>query len=213
MNISNIIADRGIRELLHFTTNHGCLGTLYSFALKSRAGLEGDRMVEYLFKPNAQLRKDVNHLNMVNFSIAHINSHFFRISSQNWHQGDDIFWVILSFAPEIACHPGVIFSTTNNMYTGVQRSAGPEGLVALFADPITRWAGNVVRRRPALDRGWPTCEQAEVLYPEEVSTRFLRRIYTRTEAERAEVIGFLRATWHDEVDVIVAPERFAGRPS
>jgi hypothetical protein len=211
MSISDVAADLGIVELVHFTTNHGCLGTLYTSALKSRARLEGDRMVEYLFKPNAQLRKDVDHLDMVNFSIGHINSHFFRISSQNWHQQDDIFWVILSFDPEIAGHPGVIFSTTNNMYTGVQRAVGTEGFMALFAHTITRWAGNVIRRRPELDRGLPTCEQAEALYPGEVSTKFLRRIYTRSEAERAEVIGFLKATWHDEVDVIVAPERFAGR--
>ena len=57
MTVVDSIAARQIDEVVHFTSSHGCLGTLYTKQLQSRQRLEGDPMVEYLFKPNAKLRR------------------------------------------------------------------------------------------------------------------------------------------------------------
>ena len=200
-----------IEEVLHFSTSRGCLGILYTNALKARQRLENDPMVEFLFKPNARLRKDVAYLDYVNLSIEQINGEFYQICSNSWHRDEDIFWVILSFSPEILHHDGVVFATTNNIYTGVKRSSGEAGLDALYAEDVVQWNGRVVHRTAELPPSWPTCGQAEVLYPGEIDTSHLRCIYVRTEADRSEVLGFLRATWHSDVAVVVDPDRFQGR--
>ena len=213
MSVADIVMTRKLEEVVHFTTNRGCLGTLYTEALKSRARLESEPLVEHLFRPNAQFRKDAAFLDYVSLSIGWINKKFFDTCSERWHQGTDVFWVILSFKPTCLSDPGVIFSTTNNIYTGVLRGHGATGFERLFANPVSQWHSRTVRRADTLSDAFPTCEQAEALYPGEVSTRFLQRIYTRTEAERSEVMGFFKGTWHDPVEVRVEPFRFDGRPS
>ncbi len=141
--IENIVA-RKIEDVLHFTSNHGCLGTLYRKQLQSRKRLEGDPMVEYLFKPNAALRKDPAYLDYVSLSISHINTQFYNTSANSWHRDEPIFWCILSFDPIILSHNGVEFATTNNIYSSVRRGVGAAGLKALYANQVVRWSGNTV---------------------------------------------------------------------
>lgn len=205
------VVSRGISEVLHFTTNHGCLGTLFLKSLKSRARLEGDELVERVFKANAAFRKDTAHLDYVSLSIEHINRSFYNVSSNKWHLLEDVFWVILGFDPSILSHDDVIFTTTNNIYTGVTRGRGRAGLESMYQGSVAHWWGKSVVRDGDLPEAWPTCEQAEVLYPGEVPTSFLRRIYTRSVEEQSEVAGFLKATFHDEVEVVVDPRKFEGR--
>ncbi|MES2498779.1 MAG: DarT ssDNA thymidine ADP-ribosyltransferase family protein [Pseudomonadota bacterium] len=212
MTIAEIIAARQIDEVVHFTTNHGCLGSLYTGSLQSRARLEGDEMVEYLFKPNARLRRDPGYLDHVSLSIGHINTQYFGTSARSWHRDEPIFWCILAFDPVILEHPNVVFSTTNNIYTSVQRGMGEQGFDRLFADRTVRWQGNIAGRQPAWPSHYPTCFQAEALYPQSVSTEFLQRIYVQTSADQSEVIGFLKATFHRDIAVLVEPQKFEPRP-
>jgi hypothetical protein len=213
MTIQEVIKDRQIQEVVHFTTNHGCLGTIYTGQLQSRKRLSDDPMVKYLFSPNANLRKDVAYLDYVSLSISHLNHEFFRTSSQSWHRDEPIFWCILSFRPEILTHEGVVFSTTNNIYTGVNRRVGADGLAALFDPKIKRWTGNSVSRGELLRSSYPTCFQAETLYPQFISTDYLQRIYVDNNADQSEVAGFLKATFHRDVDVEICPEKFGVRPA
>ncbi len=81
MSIDDEIKKRGITEVLHFTTNRGLLGVLYSSALKSKARLTQDEQLEFILRPNAQVRKDPAWLDFVNLSISAINSTYFQISS------------------------------------------------------------------------------------------------------------------------------------
>lgn len=205
------IDKRGVSELVHFTTNHGTLGSLYTKYLKSRARLQGDPLVEYLFKPNAAFRKDVAYLDHISLSLDNINFHYYQTSSGSWHRNADVFWAVMAFDPAIMDHDGVEFATTNNIYTSVRRGVGQAGFDAMFADRIAHWGAKQAVRETALPESMPTCEQAEVLYPGEISTQYLRRIYTQTEANQSEVMGFLKGTFHDHVEVVVDPRRFERR--
>jgi len=212
VTISDHINARKVEEVVHFTTNHGCLGTIFTKKLQSRERLNGDPMVEYLFKPNAQLRKDVDYIDFVSLSIAHLNHQFYGVSAGSWHRDEPIFWCVLAFDPSILTHPGAVFATTNNIYTGVIRGEGANGFEALYANQVMRWYGNSVTRSDALRDAYPTCFQAEVLYPQSVSTEHLIRIYVQNQSDQSEVVGFLKATFHRDVDVIVDPSKFGPRP-
>ena len=211
MTVSDYITARQIDEVVHFTSSHGCLGTLYTQMLQSRQRLEGDPMVEYLFKPNAALRKDPKFLDYVSLSVSHINTQFYNTSSSSWHRDEPIFWCVLSFTPTILTDQGVIFTTTNNIYTGVQRAEGPRGLAALYADRIIQWTSKIVHRKIGTPANHTTCFQAEVLYPTAVSTKSLQRIYVQTQEHQNEIVGFLKATFHHNVEVLVEPKKFLDR--
>lgn len=212
MTVKDLVEAKSINEVVHFTTNHGCLGTLYTDHLQSRKRLQDDKMVRFLFAPNSILRKDIRYVDYVSLSISHINTDFYRVSSLSWHRNEPIFWCILSFSPEILTHDGVVFSTTNNIYPSVIRGAGALGLEALFAQEVAGRYGVVMSRPNALPTFYPTCYQAEALYPAKISTDFLQRIYVANNAEQSEIIGFLKATFHRDVDVVVSPEKFGARP-
>lgn len=208
MSVQNAIDRRGIESVLHFTTNSGLAGILASRAAKSRAILPTEKGLEHVYSPNCQYRKDTAWLNFVNLSISTINLHLFGISSEKWHAGEDLWWAILCFDPAVLTHEGVFFATTNNMYTGVRRGQGEDGLEALFAPTVTRWAGNTIVRAAGLGDAYPTDVQAEALYPVELSTEYLRRVYVREEEHGDTVAGQLAALDHSRVDIIVDPSVF-----
>jgi len=117
----------------------------------------------------------------------------------------------MSFTPDILSHVDVEFATTNNIYTGVARGKGEAGFNNLFADQVTRWTGNVVGRAEGLRPKYPTCSQAEALYPMKISTDYLQRIYVANSGDQSEIVGFLKATLHRDVDVVIDPNRFGER--
>lgn len=209
MTVEDIVLGRGITEILHFTTNLGLVGILDSRFLKSRQRLEHDQRLEHIFSPNAAFReKDAAWLDYVNLSISRVNSRFFAISKDHWHRDRDLWWCVLSFAPIILSQEGVYFTTTNNIYTGVRRDLGPVGLEAMFAKNITRWSGYTVVRDPALPARFPTDEQAEVLYPKEVSSNFLQGVYVACDEDADEVYGQVGALGHSNFSVAVSPKMF-----
>ena len=203
MSVADIVNDYGITEILHFTTNHGLVGILDSGAVKSRATLPTEKSLEHVYSPNCRYRKDTAHLDYVNLSITAINLRLFGISSEKWHADEEIWWAILVFDPVILSHDGVLFATTNNMYTGVRRAEGREGLEALFAERITRWAGSVVVRPQNHPRDQTTCPQAEVLYPNELPIEHLRRIYVRNDENAAMVEAQLELLHVEGIEVVV----------
>ena len=212
MSLQQALDNLNVSEIVHFTTNHGCLGTLYTKKLQSRYRLRHDPMVEYIFAPNAKLRKDASYIDFVNLSIEHINYDFFSVSSNSWHKAEPIFWCILVFSPTICCDDKVMFATTNNMYTSVERSPGLDGFRDLYKPLIIQWPGKYVSRKKGIKASFPTCPQAEVLYPRAICTTHLRRIYVQTAADEFEIRGFLKATFHPDVDVIINPSKFGPRP-
>jgi hypothetical protein len=207
VTIGEIIQKRGIKEVLHFTTHKGLLGSLHSGAVKSRKRLPAEVNLEFIYQPNAITRKDAQWLDFVNLSISRINKDFFNASCR-WHRAEDLWWCILSFDPSIIEHDGVYFVTTNNIYTGVRRGTGALALENVFAPRITRWSDNIVTRSEELPENFPTCGQSEILYPGELSVKHLRHIYVTRNEDADEVYAQLAMLEFREVNVSVEPDRF-----
>lgn len=178
--IASAINRRGVTEVLHFTTNEGLVGILASGALKSRASLPEEKHLEFVYTPNCVTRHDHAWLDFVNLSITAINVTLFDISSNKWHQSRDVWWCALSFSPDILLHEKVYFATTNNKYASCKRDSGLAGFEALFASQVRQFPNKIIRRSPSAADNRPTCGQAEVLYPTEVSIQYLQNIYVAT---------------------------------
>lgn len=187
MSVAQAIERHNITEVLHFTTNLGLLGMLATGGILSRERLPEEKYLERVYKPNAKVRRDGQWIDYVNLSITHINTEFFD-HSERWHEHEDVWWCIVSLDPIILTHNGVLFATTNNMYSGCRREPAEAGLEKLFAEKITRWTGNVQDRKPDLDDAATTCHQAEVLYPKCVPGEYFRRVYVATPAH-ADIVG------------------------
>ncbi|MBX8577767.1 DarT ssDNA thymidine ADP-ribosyltransferase family protein [Pseudomonas cichorii] len=211
MSIERLSRERGIESILHFTTNRGSLGVFASKALKSRQRLNADQQLKHIFQPNARFRnKDVAWLDYANLSISQINTDFFRTCAGNWHKEKDFFWCVLDFSPDIMLHDNVWFTTTNNIYTGVQRARGMAGLEAVFQPTTHQYQNYYAHRSDDHSLNSPTCYQAEILYPGELSTDHLQRIYVRCDNDTDELAGQMAATGHPPVEVVVMPELFEG---
>ncbi len=210
--IADIVKRKGITEVLHFSTNKGLTGILAEGAVLSRARLPQSKYVEHVYRPNAKVRRDGPWLDYVNLSISRLNTTFFDHSSR-WHQNEDVWWCALSFDPVILGDEGVLFATTNNMYSGCQRCDGPTGLKALFGERIECWSGRVLRRDHGMPDAWTTDEQAEVLYPGRVDCAYLRTVYVATGAHHdiAQANCDILQPSDDgsrRVSVVIAPEVF-----
>lgn len=212
--IMEIVARRGITEVLHFTTApSGLVGICATGAVRSRDRLDVDKYIEYIYAPNCADRlKDKEWTDYVNLSISQVNKYMLD-KSVDWHPPTTgVWWAVLSFDPLILSHPGVYFATTNNTYSAtVKRGTGREGLEALFA-PSMLWGhfNTRLRRYHDMPPSLPTHEQAEVLYPAEVSLKYLRGIYVAREDHILDVetwIEFFSAA--SEVAVTARPEVFA----
>jgi len=209
MTIEEVVARRCIREVLHFTTNSGVTGILASHFIKARPNLLEDEYLEHILKLNCPNRRDARWLDFVNLSITRINSHLFGIADGNWHRNLNGWWCILALDPAVLSHDDVVFTTTNNIYTGCRRGKGVAGLEAMFTPVVEKWHANRVMRDPAQPDCEPTCRQAEVLYPQEVSTAYLRRIYVREEEHRDSVHGIFGALSLAPVECVIHPAHFA----
>jgi len=216
MTIANTIQHRGISEVLHFTTNRGIVGILAKGALLSRQQLEKEQYLQRVLHVNAASRsesldgfdKSEDWLDYVNLSISEINRRYFEYSLK-WHKDADIWWGILVFDPLVMTHEGAYFATTNNVYEHCVRAAGNTGLEQLFQECVQRkgdWNANRLRRAAHLT----TCEQAEVLYPEQVSVEFLRRIYVQEDEHHDQARGWLEEFKRPGVEVVINPGKFLG---
>jgi hypothetical protein len=206
VSISEIIKDRQITEVLHFTTRQGLTGILHQREVKARTLLRTDETLAFILKLNTEKVYDPEWKNYINLSISRINRTLFGIS-EGWHSDQE--WRILSFDPEILCHSGVWFVTTNNAYwQHLRRGQGPAAFKQLFEPRVASRYGKIISRTAEMPDCWTTDSQAEVLYPERLSTKYLRKIYVRTDAESDSVASKLAALQHPQVPIEIRPEQF-----
>ena len=191
--LSDYARQRGITEVLHFTTNRGLVGILSSGAVLSRDALEAADKLEPIRLLNCGSRsKDADWTGWVNLSLTQVNKSMLG-TSQSWHKEDGIWWGVLAFDVSILDDDDVWFTTTNNTYPVVRRGHGIEGLTALFA-PRVPWGyyGSSKTRQNKTD-DMTTCEQAEVLYPGSLRLDALRHIYVAEGEHIDQIAGWVTA--------------------
>lgn len=215
MSLQEEILNRGISEVVHFTTHLGVLGTLANGALLSRHRLPREDYLQHILHVNSIFRpeeseffdKSQNWLDYVNLSLSEINRRFFDVS-QRWHCSSEVWWAVLAFDSSVLSHD-VVFATTNNGYEHCIRERGLKGFQDLFVPMIRRkasWCAHRRERPPQL----ATCEQAEVLYPGELSTQHLKTIYVREGDHCDQVKAWLLDFHYNHIDVLISPEKFIG---
>lgn len=218
--VLKIVTERGIQEVLHFTTNLGFVGCLATKAVLPRNRLKKEQFLQHILTLNAPFRAEEEDwfdqtekwIDYVNLSISAISANLFRSSSLRWHAAASFSWVIMSFDPALMADEGVYFSTTNNIYPLTTRASGARGLEALFAPSVPRkpgWAAYRGARAAHL----PTCEQAEVLYPKMLPIRYLRRLYVADGEDSDWAHCILSQYGRLDVQVVVNRTKFAGNPN
>ena len=88
-----------------------------------------------------------------------------------------------------------------------RRAEGRDGFERLFADSV-RGRYNQQHDRIGKQADWPTDRQAEVLYPGQVSCRYLQRVDVQWDETVDKIYGILAVLTLD-VPVYHAPEVFA----
>jgi hypothetical protein len=208
MKPSERARERGIEEILHYTTFRGVQGTLQRNALLSRQALDDGEFIRTIFKPVCLYRSDKPWLDHISLSVTAINTTLFSIASNKWHPRMS-WWAVLAFDPSILDHDGVTFTTSNNIYPATNRGVGEQGFEALFAPTVASRRSTIIRRSPLLSPTRPTDSQAEVLYPHALGSEHLRRIYVRDIDHRHYVRSWFDVIDHREVDVQVNPGVFS----
>ena len=193
---SDVVArarERGVTEVLHFTTHVGLAGVLADGAVHSRDQLKVSEYLESLVVYNSPDRsRDRDWTNYVNLSLSRVNIRMLN-SSVRWHE--DLWFAVLAFDVGILGHDGVQFATTNNAYESkVKRGPGLEGFEEIFGPRIPWGPYSSVHYRTAdMPTNLPTDPQAEILYPESVSIDHLRAIYVRDAEHLGEIAAFRAA--------------------
>lgn len=210
-SITEVIRRRRIEEVLHFTTHKGLIGILASKAVLCRDRLETSQHIEYIYTPNCSHRlKDADWTGYVNLSISRVNGRMLRVSSNDWHASDGVWWAVLSFRADLLTNPGVHFTTTNNTYPCVRRGTGDSALEELFAAQV-EWGyyGSHKVRYPNMPDWFTTDPQAEVLYPDQLALEHrLQAVYVGDPEHTDHVHGLIQTLDVPDVDVIYRPEVF-----
>jgi len=202
------IQAKGIKEILHFTTNQGLLGVLRTGAVLPNSQLKEEDTLAFIFQQNSLKRRerDLKWLGYVNLSVTKLNFEFFE-HSQSVHQNLDIYWAILSFSPDMLGDSGIYFATTNNIYPSCRRGVGLEAFERMFGDPIEGKFQKKIYRGPSHLPSWTTCEQAEILYPGRLALKHLIKVYVANVEDKSSIMAQLAALGLI-LDIEVCPNKF-----
>jgi hypothetical protein len=175
VSVAALARERGISEILHYTSQHGVMGSIAKWRVLSRARLEDDEDLAFIFE-GVWPRRDPAWVDYISLSVSAINASLYNSSRQNHPEW---WWAVLSFELEILDHEGVWFTTTNNVYDDVcRRAQGTDGFEDMFSEAVP-WGywGSVKRRTDRIPDHLTTDRAAEVLYPGQLSLDYLQRIY------------------------------------
>lgn len=219
MTIAAEIGRRSIKEIVHFTTNHGVVGMLDTKQLLSTKRLRSEQRLQHVAHMNSLTRaeeeeyfdKSENWVDFISFSLSEINARYFKFSRSR-SRNQDLFWALLAFDADIVTHDRVHFTTTNNSYEHCARGAGQAAFDAMFTPSIRRKTNWSAQRHGRPDH-LATCEQAEILYPGSVPIGYLRKIYVMSDEDHDRVAGWLQFYGLPHVSVEIAPAKFNGVPN
>ncbi|WP_374989755.1 DarT ssDNA thymidine ADP-ribosyltransferase family protein [Humidesulfovibrio sp.] len=186
-----LIRDRCIQRVVHFTTNIGLVGILNTGLVKSRKGLNEDQYLCHILHNNCECRKDEKWTDYISLSVQVANKMFLSYAKK-WDHNKPFWWCILSFCPSILTHEGVVFCTTNNSYEEtVLRGTGKDGLQSLYADVVKEKPPYQKSRTDKTQISCPTSPQAEVLYPKSLELKHLTEIIIPSQQQEPEIMGYL----------------------
>src|SRR3712207_5143140 len=98
--------DRGITQIVHYTSQRGIMGSLRKDLVLSRERVENDDDLAYIFE-GVWDRKDPDWIDYISLSISRPNLDLFRRSRNNH---PDWWWGVMTFDPAILDHDGVWFT-------------------------------------------------------------------------------------------------------
>jgi hypothetical protein len=194
---------RGVRELVHYTTQKGIHGTIASKALLSRAQLDQEEYLAHIREP-VWPRKDPEWIDHISLSVTTINDDLFWRSRSHFPH---LWWAVIAVSLAVLDDAGVVFTTTNNIYPAVRRGEGSDGFEAMFADEVVGRYG-IVHTRAGLPDAQPTDRAAEVLYPQRIETGRIQAIYVMEPDHRNMTLGWCAAHDHQDIPVEVRPDAF-----
>jgi hypothetical protein len=201
---SEYAARRGVREILHFTTDKGVMGSLRKQALLSREQLQDDPDLAFILLEVWPV-KAPQWVDFISLSVQRINLDLWQRAVRNL---PDRWWAVMAFTPAILDDDGVWFSTTNNIYPAAVRGQGTASLASLFADEVAGRYG-YPHTRDGKDDSQPTDRAAEVLYPTSLGLEHLTGIYVGTADHRRIVCAWCSAFGLDVPPVTISTEIFA----
>lgn len=206
MSVVERARERGVSQILHYTSNKGMMGLICRGALLSRLRVADDSELAFIFQTIWPVKAPrwVDHISM---SISKINLDLFQRSCSNYPQ---FWWAVLSFTPDILDHDGVWFTTTNNAYEDTcERGQGLDGFEAMFAARVPYGHyGSIAHRDPARPDAYPTHRAAEVLYPGALTFEHLQAVYV-LEAQHRRLIGaWCSAYGHPSLPVRIDADAF-----
>lgn len=187
---------RGVREIVHFTTDKGVLGTISKGALLSRERVQDDPDLAFIFH-GVWPRRDSRWLDYVSLSVTDINAFLYTQARRNL---PDRWWGVLAFDVDVLDHPDAWFTTTNNIFPSCRRAQGSDGFEAMFA-PVVEGRYQAKLDRAGRSDDQPTDRAAEVLYPRQVPADRLVGVYVPSALHRALVRAWCDALGRPEPPV------------
>lgn len=170
MNIKEVLEDRRITSLYHFTRVEN-LESILNYGLLARTSLDNNNIY---YKSNDSKRYD-NHLNAVCVSISFPNYRMFYSYSK--YRRDD--WCVMEIDPRILYEKECLFCIENGASSNERRKddnnkKGVNALEKLFYDDHYRKSVN-------LESEMPTNPQSEVLVLNKIETENIKSINFYTD--------------------------------
>lgn len=207
MSVAAAARERGITEILHYTSEKGVMGSIIVDALLSRRDVETNTEVAYIYEGVWDRSRDLQWIGHTSMSVTQVNIDLFARSRNNHPQW---WWAIMSFPIDILDDPDVVFTTTNNAYTETcKRGAGLDGFNAMFADSVPWGKFNTIARRfddhPC---ALPTHGAAEVLYPRPLPLGRMSCLYVPDDTRNSLIQSWCEIYGRDPLNIVVDPELF-----
>ena len=194
-----------LQRTLYFTTEKGVMGSLQAGTLLSRERVQQNEDLAFIFT-GVWPRRDPEWVDFVSLSVTRINSSLYQKAAKHL---PDLWWAVMSFSPAILDEPGVVFTTTNNVYDEVcERGEGIDRLQAMFQDRVPHGYYGRSRRVCPPDQTSSCDVQAEVLYPEEIDLSQLRCIHVGKEQHRSLILAWCDVLGKPEPTVLVSQDLF-----
>ncbi len=185
--------ERGISRLVHFTPLNNLLGIMNLRGILARRKIEeyarvmnDDFLLDYIsYNDSHRFDKRVD---CINLSIEHINHLLFRRFREKFLECDN--WCVIEIDPICLEKDGVIFTTGNAASSYVRThgtQSGLSGLQALYADSVVSGAVynlHMETRSASLSPAYPTNQQAEVLFPEEIPIPLIKALVFENDQKR-----------------------------